>query len=146
MGKSAARIEDRMRLRWVGAAVVFSLAGGLIAWREWHRPLAPSVTPLPPPSAAAVRVVLFADLSEADEAGGCGAIIESVREAAKRGIATEEIDARSTSARAAHYHLLVAPAVLLLDTEGREVRRFEGESATTVRAIVKEMKALEPPR
>ena len=125
--------------------MVFSLAGGLIAWREWHRPLAPSVTRLPPPSAAAVRVVLFADLSEADEAGGCGAIIESVREAAKRGIATEEIDARSTP-QAAHYRLLVAPAVLLLDTGGREVRRFEGESATTVRAIVKEMKALEPPR
>jgi len=77
-----------MKHRWLAALLVFASAGALIVWREWHRPSAAAETP---------RVVLFADLGEADEDEGCGAIIRGVREAAARGVAVQEIDARRSS-------------------------------------------------
>ena len=126
-----------MRKRW-GALAVFALAGGLISWREWQRRSAIVATPATTLSTSASRVVLYVDLREVDEAEGCGAIIRAVRQAKKRGIATEEIDARS-AAPPARYRVLVAPAVLILDAAGHEVRRFEGESAKTVRAIEAEL-------
>ena len=126
-----------MRKRW-GALVVFALAGGLIGWREWQRPSAAAATLATVPSTSASRVVLYVDLGEVDEAEGCGAIIRAVRQAKKRGVATEEIDARSAEPPA-RYRVLVAPAVLILDAAGHEVRRFEGESAKTVRAIEAEL-------
>ncbi len=117
-----------------GALVVFAIAAALIAWRESRRPVpttaaAPMVTP-----ASGARIVLYVDLGEVDEAEGCGAIIRAVRRAQKSGVATEEIDARSSESPA-KYRLLVAPAVLILDPAGHELSRFEGESPKTVRAI-----------
>ncbi len=116
-----------------GALVVFGLAAALVGWRESHRAAA---SPAPPPTtpARAPRVVLFVNLAEVDEAEGCGAIIRAVRRAAKAGLATEEIDARSAEPPA-KYRLLVAPAVLILDAAGKESSRFEGESPKTVREI-----------
>lgn len=120
-----------MKRRRVAAAAVLALAGAVILWREAHRePAAPR------PAASRVRVVLYADLSEQDEAQGCGAIIRGVREAARRGAPTIEVDARSPSEHLARYRLLVAPTVLLLDASGGEAARFEGEAPETVRAIL----------
>lgn len=131
-----------MKQKWLGAVLVFAAAAGLILWRESRRPA--DVGAANPPVGA--RVVLFADLSEVDEVGGCGSIIRGVREATKRGIATEEIDARRSSDLPSRYRLLVAPTVLLLDAGGHEVRRFEGESPKTVEAIQEQLDTLAPAR
>lgn len=115
------------------------LAGAVVAWREAYRAPAAGSTPARSP-----RVVMLIDLSETEEAGGCGVIIHAVREAARRGIATEEIDARDSGTRTEHFRLLVAPAVLILDDGGREVRRFEGEAPETIKAIRDELARLSP--
>lgn len=133
------RIErTAMKRKWVGAVLVFGSATGLIIWRELWR--GPAVSPAP----AGARVVLYADLGEVDETEGCGAIIRGVREAARLGVATEEIDARNSSDRLARYKLLVAPSVLFLDKAGREVKRYEGETPATVRAILERIQNLPP--
>lgn len=127
----------------LGALLILAAAGSLVAWREANRP----ATPTPKPAASgAPRVVLFVDLSEVDEKEGCGAIIHAVRAAAKRGLATEEIDAREPGEAAKRYRLLIAPAVVVLDAEAREARRFEGESPATVMAIKAELERLAPAR
>ena len=130
-----------MTPKWPAAVFVFAAASGLIVWRE-ARKSTPPVSPVP----VGARLVLYADLSEIDEAEGCGAIIRGVREAVRRGVATEEIDARRSSDRLARYKLLVAPSVLLLDEAGREVKRYEGESPDTVRAILERVRNLPPRR
>lgn len=135
-----------MRPRWLWAVLVFSVAGGIVVWRESRRPPVPAATPDSPTSGTATRVVLYADLSEVDEAEGCGAIIRGVRDARGRGVAAEEIDARSGSDAPARYRLLLAPTVVVLDSVGREVRRYEGESPETVRAIQAELQRLAPPK
>jgi hypothetical protein len=125
-----------MKRKWAGAVLVFGAATGLIIWRElWHSPAAS-------PAPAGARVVLYADLGEVDETEGCGAIIRGVREAARLGGATEEIDARKPSDRLARYKLLVAPSVLFLDEAGREVKRYEGEAPDTVRALLEQIRNL----
>lgn len=131
-----------MRFRWLAPVMVFSAAAGIIVWRESRRPSIPSPAAKSSPVAGAPRVVLFADLSEVDEAEGCGAIIRVVREARRRGLAAEEIDARSGADASARYRILVAPTVVVLDAAGRELRRFEGESPQTVRAIQTELERL----
>lgn len=132
-----------MKRRWIAALAVLLVAGGIVAWREAHRSKAAAASAVP---AAAPRVVLFVDLSEVDEQEGCGAIIRAVRDARKRGVATEEVDARDPGDRAKRYRLLVAPAVVVLDPSGRELKRLEGESSDTIRAIRAELDRLTPSR
>ncbi|MDL2717673.1 MAG: hypothetical protein PT977_07965 [Acidobacteriota bacterium] len=132
-----------MKVKLIGALVVLALAGGLVAWREANRSRAAAPAPVP---TGATRVVLFVDLSEVGEEEGCGAIIHAVRDARKRGVATEEVDTRDPGDRAKRYRLLVAPAVVVLDGSGREVKRLEGESSDTVRAIRTELDRLAPGR
>lgn len=114
----------------LGGVVVLLAAVALIAWRETR----PAQGDTKPP-ALRPRVVLFADLSEEDEAGACGAIIHAVRAAAKRGIPTEEIDARDPGSRAEHYRLKIAPTVVILNDDKTQARRFEGEAPVTVKDI-----------
>lgn len=125
--------------KWPAAALVFAVAAGLIVWREMRKPAAAAS---PAPSQA--RLVLYADLSEVDETEGCGAIIRGVREAARLGVATEEIDARAPSDRLARYKLLVAPSVLFLDDTGHELKRYQGETPDTVREILARIRSLLP--
>jgi len=127
-----------MKRKWVGAVLVFGGATGLIIWRELRH--SPAASPAP----AGARLVLYADLSEVDEAAGCGAIIRGVRDAARLGVATEEIDARKPSDRLARYKQLVAPSVIFLDEAGREVKRYEGEAPDTVQAILERLRNLLP--
>jgi cytochrome c-type biogenesis protein len=91
--------------------------------REARRPPA-----APQPLPGADKVVLYADLSETDEAEGCDAIIRGVRDAAKRGSPVLDVDARNPSGDVARYRLLAAPGVLFLDDPGGEVAGLEGES------------------
>ena len=129
-----------MTAKWPAAALIFVAASGLIVWREVQRTPTPAHSPAP----AGARLVIYADLGEVDETEGCGAIIRGVREAARLGVATEEIDARKPSDRLARYKLLVAPSVLFLDEAGREVKRYEGEAPDTVRAILERIRHLPP--
>lgn len=88
--------------------------------------------------------MLFIDLSESTEVKGCGEIIGAVRQAARRGVPTEEVDVRDPGDRAKKYRLLVAPTVLIVDAGGHEQGRFEGESPETVRAIQAALSHLTP--
>ena len=129
-------------VRLLAAILVLAAAAAIVAWREAARPyVGDSATP-----AAKPRVVLFADLSEENEEAGCGAIIRAVRDVAKRGVATEEIDAREPGDDAKKYRLLIAPAIIIFNADGREQRRFEGEASDTVRAIAAELRRVFPPK
>ncbi len=129
-----------MKLKWMGAGVVFAFAGIIVLWRTVHpnQSASPSLA-----ASSAARVVLFADMSEAGEEGcGCGKIILLVRETARRGVPTREVDSRSPGDLTKSYRFLVDPTVLVLDPSGHEFRRFEGESAETIQAIQTELQRL----
>ncbi len=81
------------------------------------------------------RVLLVADLSEADSADACGEIIHSVRAARERGIQVQELPPDSGSDMLRRYHILTTPTVLILDRSGQVVLRFEGEDRETVVSI-----------
>ena len=125
----------------VAAAGVLALAAGIVAWREADRPYAPGTYS----ATSKAQVVLFVDMSEEAEADGCGAIIRAVRAAAKRGVVTEEVDTRVPGDRAKAYRLLIAPAVVVLDGSGRELRRFEGEGRETIEEIRAALERVVPP-
>ena len=131
------------KLKIVAAIGILAAAVAIVGWREAERL---QVTAAGSPLRLRPQVILFVDLSEEDEEAGCGAIIHAVRTAAKRGVVTEEIDAREPGDRAKKYRLLIAPAVIVLDADGRELRRFEGEAADTVKAVRSEVERLSPPR
>ena len=130
------------KLRVVAPLGVLALAAGIVAWREAERPRSAAASG----TATKPQVVLFVDLGEEDEEKGCGAIIHAVRAAAKRGVVTEEVDSREPGERAKKYRLLIAPAVVVFDSEGRELRRFEGEAPDTVKAIRTELESIATPK
>ncbi len=81
------------------------------------------------------KVVLVADFREADEECACGEIIRAVRAAQKKGIATEEIDPHKAPQLLKQYRVLTAPTVLILNADGKEAARFEGEDKKTAATI-----------
>ena len=81
-------------------------------------------------------VLLVADLREADSPNDtCAQIIQVVREARNRGIRVVELMPNSDSALLKNHRVILAPTVLVLDRDGRELSRFEGESIATLEAI-----------
>lgn len=102
------------------------------------------------PEAAASRVnadpsvILVADLREANEPGdNCAEIIRLVRDAEKSGIRVSELLPSSASPVLRQYRVTVAPTVLILGEDGREVDRFEGEDSSTVQAIRARLQQME---
>ena len=81
------------------------------------------------------RVLLVADLSEADSADACAEIIHSVRAARERGVPVQEFSPDSKSEMLHRYRVLTVPTVLILDRSGQVVLRFEGEDRQTVVAV-----------
>ena len=81
------------------------------------------------------RVLLVADLSEADSTDACAEIIGSVREARQRGVSVQELSPDSKSEMLRRYRVLTIPTVLILDRGGQVVLRFEGEDRQTVGAV-----------
>lgn len=81
------------------------------------------------------RVLLVADLSEADSADACAEIIHSVRAARERGVPVQELSPDSKSEMLHRYRVLTVPTVLILDSRGQVVFRFEGEDTQTVVAV-----------
>ncbi len=81
------------------------------------------------------KVVLVADLSEAEEKCACGEIIRAVRAAQKKGIEIQELTPDSKSEVLTRYRVLTAPTVLFLDADGNDIARYEGEDEKTVAEI-----------
>ena len=110
-------------MKWLGVALIAAAAVAIIAYKT----LSTSDQPAPSTTAGAPRVLLFANLAEADDACPCGDIIRGVRGVAAKGVPTREND--DTLGR--KHKVTVEPTVIILDESGREHARFEGESRAT---------------
>jgi thioredoxin-like negative regulator of GroEL len=124
-----------MTKQWLGALAVLAAAASIVAYNKASQPENKAPVQVSEKRSAAPTVVLIADLSEANDPCTCGEIIRSVRSAAEKGVLTKEIDPAKSPDVAASYGVRVAPAVLLLDPHGKEVRRFEGESTDMLTAL-----------
>lgn len=119
-----------MKRNTVYVIVVVALAAGLVIFKQR---IASKGTNREIPFPA---VVLVADLREADSPNDtCARIIHVVREARSRGVRVAELMPNSDSVLLKNHHVVVAPTVLVLDRDGRELSRFEGESSATLDAI-----------
>ena len=120
-----------MKVKWIGVVAVLLVAGVIIVYKARMSATRPEST-----NEAVPRVLLVADLSEADAAGdACAEIIHLVRAARNRGIAVLELEPGSKSDLLARFHVLTTPTVLIMDSGGQVVSRFEGEGRDTVAAI-----------
>ncbi len=119
-----------MKKRAAYVIVTVALAAGLIIFKQRTAPRTTSQEVSLP------TVVLIADLGEADSPNDtCAQIIQVVREARSRGVSVSELMPNSDSALLRNHRVVVAPTVLILDRDGRELSRFEGESVATLDAI-----------
>jgi hypothetical protein len=119
-----------MKVQWVGLGAVMLAASAIIAYKTQVLPQAQAA------DAALPRVLLLAEPSEADNAGdSCAEIIHLVRAARDRGVAVQEFGPASKSELLARYHLVIVPTVLILDSNGKEISRYEGEGRDTVKAV-----------
>ncbi len=120
-----------MRVRWLGVLFVVLLVACTLFLKSRTRHNSSSQAPKGTPA-----VILVADLREADDPHDpCADIIRAVREVSKRGIQIAELSPDSQSDLLHRYRVLTVPTVLLLDSAGNEIGRFEGEDAKTVKAI-----------
>ena len=116
-----------MKTKLIGLLVMLAAVGGVVAYKV----IAKSddrAAASPANTTGAPRVLLFADLAEADEDCGCGKIIRAVRGVAAKGIATREND----DELGRKYKVTTNPTVVILDRDGREQGRYEGESKDTI--------------
>ena len=118
-----------MRVKWPGIVGVVLVVISIAAYKVHtkHATVA-GADGLP-------RVLLVADLSEADSADACAEIIQSVRAARDRGVQVQELSPDSKSEMLRRYRVLTIPTVLILDQRGQVVLRFEGEDRQTVVAV-----------
>lgn len=127
-----------MTAKWTGLAAVITAVAALIAYK-----LVISPQPQAPVTSSTPRVLLVADLTEADfPRDRCAEIIHLVRETAARGIAVKELNSDSKSELLARYHVLVVPTVLILSRDGQIMSRFEGEGMNTVSALQHQLSQL----
>lgn len=136
-----------MKPKWIGVAAVGVVAIGIVAYKRSTPAAAPvskaaAASSMTVSTPAVGSVVLVANLAEADEPCVCGKIIRSVRAVARKGVPVKEIDPEKSPELASSYRVLVSPAVLLLDGNGREVRRFEGESKEVLADLQTELDRL----
>lgn len=125
-----------MKVKWSGIIAVMLVVVGITAYKIHikHAPVA-SENDLP-------RVLLVADLSEADSADACADIIRSVQAARERGIQVQELNPDSKSEMLRRYHVLTIPTVLIIGRSGQVVSRFEGEDRQTVTAVREQLAQL----
>ncbi len=128
-----------MKVNWIGLVAVLLIAGAIIGYKTHisagRRAEGKAVLP---------RVLLVADLGEADAAGdACAEIIHLVRAARDRGIAVQELDTGSKSDLLTRFHVLTIPTVLILDRGGEVVSRFEGDGRRTIEAVRAELENLQ---
>lgn len=120
-----------MKVRWPGVALAALLVVGILLLKNRTR------HDVPPTALKGIPSVIFvADPSEANDSDdGCAAMFRAVRQAAKKGVAVAEVAPNSDSDLLRQYHVLTVPTVLVLDNAGKEIGRFEGEDAATVKAV-----------
>lgn len=127
-----------MKVRWLGVGLVAVLVVCtlLLKSRTRHTVTSPTASGTP-------AVILVADLREADDPHDpCADIIRAARQAAKRGVNVVELSPDAKSDLLSRYRVLTVPTVLLLDESGKEIGRFEGEDAATVKAVQTRLSAL----
>lgn len=117
-----------MKVKWPGIVIVALVMTAITAYKGHIKRVTVAGEAVP-------RVLLVADLSEADSADACAEIIRSVREAHQRGILVQELSPDSKSEMLRRYRVLTVPTVLILDRGGQVVSRLEGEDPGTVRAV-----------
>lgn len=119
----------QMKINWPALVAVALVAASVVGYKlHIKRATFSGENRLP-------RVLLVADLSEADSADSCAEIIHSVRVAGARGISVEELNSDSKSEILRRYQILTIPTVLILDANGQVVSRFAGEDRQTVNAV-----------
>lgn len=120
-----------MKVRWLGVVFVAVLvAGTLVLKSRTSRQLVPSASNQSP------AVILVADFREAEENDDpCAVIIRAARQASARGVRVTELPPDSTSDLLRQHHIVIVPTVLVLDRNGSELSRFEGEREATVKAV-----------
>ena len=119
-----------MKKNTLYAIAVVLLAAGLVVFKQLTSPKIKSQEVSRP------AVVLIADLREAESPNDtCAQIIRVVREARSQGVKVSELMPNSDSVLLKNHRVVVVPTVLILDRDGRELNRFEGESVATLDAI-----------
>ncbi len=93
--------------------------------------------------AKAASVLLVADPREAGNDCPCGEIIKAVRDAKAKGVRVREVSPSDTLVTR-QYKVTVAPTVLILNPDGTEKARHEGESEETLAAIKAALARLAP--
>lgn len=125
-----------MKSKWIGLIAVALVAVVIVITKT-------RVGQETPPNGSLPRVLLVADLSEADEEGdACAQIIQAVRAVGKRGVSVQEFNPDSKSPLIARYRILSIPTVLVLDQKGEVMSRYEGESRQTLASIRSELEHL----
>lgn len=120
-----------MKVKFIGVAAVVLITVAIIGYKTHLSGHGQVVS-----QDATQRVLLVANLNEADEAGdSCAEIIHLVRAAHKRGIAVQELDSSSKSPLLARYRVLIIPTVLIFDRKGNEISRLEGEGKGVVQKL-----------
>ncbi|MCA2979411.1 MAG: hypothetical protein INH37_14125 [Myxococcaceae bacterium] len=131
-----------MKRGWMGLVVIFALAGAVLAAKALREP-APAAPTASAPVAASAQVWLFADPAEADSSCGCGEVFRAVRAAAARGVALREVDPQKDQVAVREHKVTVTPTVLVLDGQGREIGRHEGESSEVLAALRADLEHLQ---
>lgn len=127
-----------MKVRWSGVALVLVLVSGILLLKNRTRHDVPPTT-----QEAIPYVILVADPREANDSDdGCAVVFRAVRQAAKRGVAVAELAPNSNLDLLRQHHVLTVPTLLVLDNAGKEISRFEGEDAATVKAVQIRLAAL----
>lgn len=126
-----------VRTRWLPILAVVLTAATLVAYKQLHRTPAAGENPEEARAgdARGPSVLLFADPREADSEDACAEIFRLVRRAGAQGVRTRELRADKSPEDTRKYRVTVEPTVLILDRDGHEIARHEGESAETIRAI-----------
>lgn len=124
-----------VKAKWIGIAAVVAIAVGIVAFKSSNRPDTAQVGSAAAPAPGGSSIVLVADLGEANDPCVCGKIIRSVRSAGTKSVPVKEIDPEKSPELASRYKALVSPVVIILDGNGKEVRRYEGESSDTFASI-----------
>ncbi len=117
-----------MKTKPIGILVIVAAVAGVVVYKVAAKSNHPAAATSSANAANAPRVLLFADLGEADEDCGCGQIIRSVREASAHGVVTREND----DALGKKYKVTTSPTVVILASDGHEEARYEGESKSTL--------------
>lgn len=128
-----------MKRSWIGVLALALLVGGVLLAKSMKSPPAPgpaaSGSATVTASHTSPEVILFADPGEAEDSCGCGQIFRAVRAAHTRGVRTREVDPEREKDVVREYRVTVEPTVILLDGNGRELSRREGESGETIAAL-----------